>query len=52
MEKIRHLTDGGASTSLSERQVDGFKIQMPVFIAPGETLLVDTKTHKYAGKAG
>ena len=25
---------------------------VPLFVAPGETLLVDVKTRKYAGKAG
>lgn len=37
---------------LSKQQVSGLEIQVPLFVAPGVHLLVDVKTHKYAGKAG
>ena len=43
---------GGDSAWKPARLEGGLEIQVPLFIAPGETLLVDVKTHKYAGKAG
>ncbi len=43
---------GGDSTWKPAQLEGGLEIQVPLFIAPGETLQVDTKTHKYAGKAG
>ena len=43
---------GGDSAWKSATLEGGLEIQVPLFIAPGEKLLVDTKTRKYAGKAG
>ena len=44
---------GGGDSAWKPAQLEGgLEIQVPLFIAPGETLLVDVKTHKYAGKAG
>ena len=43
---------GGDSAWKSAVMEGGLEIQVPLFVAPGEKLLVDTKTRKYAGKAG
>ena len=43
---------GGDSTWKSAQMEGGLTIMVPLFIGTGENLLVDTKTHKYAGKAG
>ena len=43
---------GGDSAWKSAVLEGGLEIQVPLFVAPGEKLLVDTKTRKYAGKAG
>ena len=43
---------GGDSAWKSATMEGGLEIQVPLFIAPGDRLLVDVKTHKYAGKAG
>ena len=43
---------GGDSAWKSATLEGGLEIQVPLFIAPGDRLLVDVKTHKYAGKAG
>ena len=43
---------GGDSAGKPARLVSGLEIQVPLFVAPGVHLLVDVKTHKYAGKAG
>ncbi len=43
---------GGDSAWKPARLEGGLEIQVPLFVAPGENLLVDTKTRKYAGKAG
>ena len=43
---------GGDSAWKSAVMEGGLEIQVPLFVAPGENLLVDTKTRKYAGKAG
>ena len=43
---------GGDSAWKSAVMEGGLEIQVPLFIAPGESLLVDTKTRKYAGKSG
>ena len=42
---------GGDSTWKTAQLEGGLQIMVPLFIAPGENLLVDTKTHKYTGKA-
>ena len=43
---------GGDSAWKPARLEGGLEIQVPLFVASGETLLVDVKTRKYAGKAG
>ena len=43
---------GGDSAWKSATLEGGLEIQVPLFVAPGDSLLVDVKTHKYAGKAG
>ena len=43
---------GGDSAWKSAVLEGGLELMVPLFIAPGENLLVDTKTRKYAGKAG
>lgn len=43
---------GGDSAWKSATLEGGLELMVPLFIAPGENLLVDTKTRKYAGKAG
>ena len=43
---------GGDSAWKSARMEGGLEIIVPLFVGPGEILLVDTKTRKYAGKAG
>ncbi|MGD9781812.1 MAG: hypothetical protein AB7V14_06630 [Kiritimatiellia bacterium] len=43
---------GGDSAWKSAQLEGGLEIQVPLFIGPGENLLVDVKTRKYAGKAG
>lgn len=44
---------GGGDSAWKPAQLEGgLTIQVPLFIGAGETLLVDTKTRKYAGKAG
>lgn len=43
---------GGDSAWKPARLEGGLEIQVPLFIGIGETLLVDVKTRKYAGKAG
>ena len=43
---------GGDSTWKSAQMEGGLAIMVPLFISTGDNLLVDTKTHKYAGKAG
>ena len=44
---------GGDDSAWKSATMEGdFEIQVPLFVAPGETLLVDVKTRKYAGKAG
>ena len=42
---------GGDSAWKSATMEGGLEIQVPLFVAPGETLLVDVKTRKYVGKA-
>ena len=43
---------GGDSAWKPATMEGGLEILVPLFVAPGEKLLVDTKTRKYAGKAG
>lgn len=43
---------GGDSTWKPAQMEGGLTVMVPLFIGPGDALLVDTKTHKYAGKAG
>ena len=43
---------GGDSTWKPALLEGGLTIQVPLFVAAGENLLVDTKTRKYVGKAG
>ena len=43
---------GGDSAWKPARLEGGLEIQVPLFVASGETLLVDVKTRKYVGKAG
>lgn len=42
---------GGDSTWKPAQMEGGLTVMVPLFIGPGENLLVDTKTHKYTGKA-
>lgn len=43
---------GGDSTWKPAQMEGGLAIMVPLFIGTGDNLLVDTQTHKYAGKAG
>jgi elongation factor P len=43
---------GGDSTWKPAHMEGGLTVMVPLFIASGEALLIDTKTRKYAGKAG
>ena len=43
---------GGDSAWKPARLEGGLEIQVPLFVATGDRLLVDVKTRKYAGKAG
>ena len=44
---------GGGDSAWKPAQLEGgLEIQVPLFVSPGESLLVDVKTRKYAGKAG
>ena len=42
---------GGDSAWKAARLEGGLEIMVPLFVGSGESLLVDTKTRKYAGKA-
>ena len=42
---------GGDSAWKSAQLEGGLAVMVPLFVSPGESLLVDTKTRKYAGKA-
>lgn len=43
---------GGDSTWKPARMEGGLTVMVPLFIGSGDELLVETKTRKYAGKAG